>query len=48
MIIVIDQVRHCESLDYDDVSTHLSKGTDVRKIAKAKSNGLNNYLDVRK
>lgn len=41
-------MRHCESLDYDNVSTHLSKGTAVEKIAKAKSNRLDNYLDVRK
>lgn len=46
--IVIAQVRNCESLDYDNVSTHLRKGTDIRKIAKAKSKGLYNYFDVRK
>lgn len=46
--VLIVQVRNCEGLDYDNVSTHLRKGTDMRKIAKAKSNGLDNYLDVRK
>lgn len=48
VVVVIDQVRHSESLGYDNVSMHLSKGTDVRKTAKAKSNRLDNYIDVRK